>query len=458
MNEPSPGEASPRPVEGAAAPGATPAPTPGMGAPAAAAPLSPPHPPDAPRGIGYRPIQARSPKIWGPGLPGKRRLIVPHAGWFSLTSEVDVRRLLALGAMLTFLVVYMTFGRPEYTTQASPGAETAPVGSVAVEARERGRPFQGLLESAVDRAPLDQVDTSEAYRSLVWNLKLLTVAEVASRAETVEPAELLRAPDQYRGQFVHMTGVLVAPLALRRLTKNEAGIDTAWSGILVDTSGTDEAAVAFDLFDKPTAEPDPRTQAVELDGVFLQVVSYENRGGHTKYVPFLQAKGLTVITGSRLSPLGQSAQTYFMIGAVVCLVLPIAGMAANRWFDRRRENKNGGRARRPAHCPDRCPETGSSQDRGGGCGGGARWRPRVTDRAGSERRGRGSPRDELAADRERFSARGRAAARERHARGSTSGDRTAPVSLAHRDGGRASHLRSSPCSSMKAASFSVQRR
>lgn len=289
-----------------------------------------------------RPVQPRAAKVWGPGAPGKRRPVLAptQVGWFSIASEVDVRRLFALGAMLTFLVVYMAFGRPTRTGNAAPGPEEAPVGSsTAAGDRPRGRPFQGLLESAVDRAPLDQVDTSDAYRSLLWNLKILTVAEVSSRVEAVDPGDLLRQPEQHRGQFVRMTGVLVAPLALRRLSKNEAGLETAWSGILVDTSGTDEAAIAFDLFEKPAVEPDPRVQAVELDGVFLQVVSYENRGGHQRYVPFVQAKSLNVITGARVSPLGQNAQTYFMVGAIVCLLLPIVGMAANKWFERRRENE-----------------------------------------------------------------------------------------------------------------------
>jgi len=202
----------------------------------------------------------RAGRAWGPGRPGQRKPAPPRV---SFASQVDLRRLFFIGAMFLFLVVYMAFGRPERASRAEPGDE-ARVGSATatapVDSSARARPFQGLLESAVDRAPLDQVETSDAYRALLWNLKMLTVAEVGSRAEAYSAAELVRGPEACRGQFVHATGVLVAPLTLRRLPKNEAGIETAWRGILVDTSAAEpEAAIAFGA--RPVATLD------ELEGL-----------------------------------------------------------------------------------------------------------------------------------------------------------------------------------------------
>jgi hypothetical protein len=224
-----------------------------------------------------------------------------------------------MGSMLAFVVVYMALIREDNRSPARDGAAPAPVASAVTP---RGRPFHGLLESATDGASLDELDGTEAYRALLGNMKRLSVAEVTSHAEPVAARRLLEAPADYRGRLVRATGTLVAPLAVSRLPKNDAGHESRWRGLLVDTgSGDMDTAYAFDAFEAPSRELS-RQEAVVVEGVFLQTAEYDAQRGK-KRVPFLQAKSLRPAEGERVATIG-GPSGYFLVLAIVIAIVPLS--------------------------------------------------------------------------------------------------------------------------------------
>jgi hypothetical protein len=139
---------------------------------------------------------------------------------------------------------------------------------------------------------------------------------------------------RYRGSFVRATGVLIEPLAVRRIPRNNAEYENAWRGILVD-SAEPGTAYAFDLLEKPGADFEARKQALELEGIFCQLVTYSTRGGN-KVIPYIAAKNLTAVQGNRISALGGSS---YLIWAAVCLaMLPFVGFAVSA-FTKGREDR-----------------------------------------------------------------------------------------------------------------------
>jgi hypothetical protein len=274
-------------------------------------------------------------KVWGPGAPGQR---LPNVR-LSWQREIP-HGIVVFGGVLVFIILYMQFLRatPGHTSvlAGEPAAETTRAVAAVVDSATRPRPFQGLLDGAQDGAPIDGLDTTkptDPYRMLMWNLKRYSVAEVSSLAETVSADDLVNSPDVWRGRFVRATGVLIRPAEIQRLGTNEAGYENRWRGFLVDDDSGN--AIAFDLFDKPDKEFD-RTDVVTLEGVFLQVVAYEARGG-TKRVPFLEAKSVRPFTGERVASFASNPTTLLLAGALLLAALPVLGYMVSSFLQRRHE-------------------------------------------------------------------------------------------------------------------------
>jgi hypothetical protein len=293
-------------------------------------------------------------KVWGPGSAGKRRPLLS----LTYNKDVDLRWLFRIAAALGIVILVMIGAREKAMgRRANAGDEpkdaSAPVGSgVAAVDSSRPRPFQGLLDDAKDDVPVESLETSEAYRTLLWNLKNYSVAEVSSLAETISADELLRAPAEYRGHFVRVSGVLIKELAPERLATNAAGFDTRWRSFIVDTmSGEENNAFMFDLFTKPERDFS-RQDAVTVEGVFLQVVSYDSRSGKKK-VPFIQARSVNLLVGEKVSAIGGSTNILLIL-AIVLASLPLLAYGLQT-FSRRKDEKDlvdalaKVRARHPPH-------------------------------------------------------------------------------------------------------------
>src|SRR5437763_3324751 len=152
--------------------------------------------------------------------------------------------------MLVVLVAVMwsmrSNARPPREAAAAPD-----VGAIDTSAPDGPRPFQGRLEDAVDGAPLDSLVATAPYGTLLWNLKALTVAEVASHAEPRAAVELRRAPARYRGHFVRARGTLALAPTLARLPENSSGYDSRWRAILEDELSPGDHVFVLDLFEAP---------------------------------------------------------------------------------------------------------------------------------------------------------------------------------------------------------------
>ena len=225
---------------------------------------------------------------------------------------------------------------PRANAGDEPKAPLAPVGSgVAAIDSSRPRPFQGLLDNAKDNVPIEALEQSDAYRTLLWNLKNYPVAEVTSLAETISAEELLRSPAEYRGHFVRVSGVLVRELAPERLTTNAAGFDTRWRSFIVDElSGDGNNAFMFDLFTKPERDF-TRKDAVTVEGVFLQIVTYDARSGK-KRVPFIEARNVALVVGEKAA-IGGSTNVLLLL-AILLATLPLVAYGLQT-FSRRKNEK-----------------------------------------------------------------------------------------------------------------------
>lgn len=197
--------------------------------------------------------------------------------------------------------------------------------------RPEARPFHGLLDKARDRSPAEDVDATEPYRTLLWNLRRITPQEIARDATRVSAAELVKNPEKHRGRLVRVTGLLLAEPGPRRLPGNEAGIETAWRGFALDLEAPAESsdeAWAFDAFERPATLPG-REEPVQVEGVFLQLVSYETRSGATRTVPLVLAKSISPVTGERADTLPNDHGRLLAV-ALGLVALPFVGLAFGR--------------------------------------------------------------------------------------------------------------------------------
>lgn len=274
-------------------------------------------------------------KVWGPGAPGSR---VP-ALRLKYTREIP-SRLVFLAGIFVFILAYM------YVMHATPGRLSAHAGDTAATgtaARGSGATppngqgaFQGLLDGAKDGAALEVLDTTkptDPYRTLMWNLKRYTVAEISSISVTVSAQDLLNAPAAWRGQPVRATGQLIKAPELQRLQKNEAGYEYRWRGFMVDPD--DGNAIIFDVFEKPEKDFD-RTDLVTVEGVFLQVVSYEARGG-VKKVPFISGKSVRPFVGERRETFAASPATLLLGASLLLASIPVIGYVVSSFLSRKHE-------------------------------------------------------------------------------------------------------------------------
>ena len=215
-----------------------------------------------------RPVGGGAPrqhgKVWGPGPPGKRAPVR-----LTYTREIP-GRLVFLGGIFVFILAYM------YVMHSTPGRLSAHAGDAAapgsatmgtgVKPPSGQGAFQGLLDAAKDGAALESIDSAkptDPYRTLMWNLKRYTAAEVTSISVTVSAVDLIADPAGWRGQPVRLTGQLVKAHELQRLGKNEAGYEYRWRGFMAD----DRQAIIFDTFEKPEKDFD-RQDLVSVEGVF----------------------------------------------------------------------------------------------------------------------------------------------------------------------------------------------
>jgi hypothetical protein len=271
-------------------------------------------------------------KIWGPGPPGRRQ---PSRIQFK--REIPGRIVFFAGALL-FIIFYMQILSVTPGHRSAIAGDAATVGSATpaapVDSQAAPRPFQGLLDAAVDGAPLESLETtreSDPYRTLMWNLKRYDAAEVSSLAETVDAKQLLAQPERYRGCFVRVTGLLIQPPEMKRLSQNLAGYEYRWRGFLYDEPN----AIVFDLFEKPDHEFD-RNDYVVVEGIFLQLASYDARRG-TEKVPFIEAKSLKVFVGERTASLSQNPTTLLLAAAVIMALLPVVSYFIQSFLQRKHE-------------------------------------------------------------------------------------------------------------------------
>ena len=186
----------------------------------------------------------------------------------------------------------------------------------------------------------------------------------------VQPIELLRDPDHWRGETVHVTGVLLymkeTPLGPRG--ENPLGEPFAWQLWVSDTRSGDAGTMLVMSLVKPegVAEGD----IVDVEGIFLRRFAFENKANRPRMVAVIPARSVTKFTPREdtLTPV----LVKVIIGLVGAIVLLVAlGGAAERRSSakargsrmrRKKKMLNAGEGQPPFPAAATAPSTGTAGD------------------------------------------------------------------------------------------------
>lgn len=194
--------------------------------------------------------------------------------------------------------------------------------------------FEGALIGAQDG--LD-------FRETPGYLRLLEIVSRYGEQELRDQArreldfhDALARPDAWRGEFVHVRGIVAGLQAVRLNTPLTDREDT-YRAVITEADGSEGVVVDFLV---PPPELEVQRDAVDVDGVFFRTVSYENKHGATVVAPYLIARSLRTLdpaAAPRSTNLDVISQ--LLIGAAVAFVVVRILMSLRR------------QARRPSRHP-----------------------------------------------------------------------------------------------------------
>ena len=201
------------------------------------------------------------------------------------------------------------------------GIEARPDAPLPADAARRRVLFHGLLESVSD---YDDVAQNRAYAALAGHVWHLTEEEAKKiRRDDLGYEALVKNPSLYRGELVRRLGLLLAFAPVRLVPgAGPQGVEDAWRGYLVDTSG--EECYIFDSLTKPPPV-ELRRDLVAVEGAFLKVVRYENVSGEERDAPFLLARQITPVEEGELErPFRYDYVAAALVGVMIVAFLTLA--------------------------------------------------------------------------------------------------------------------------------------
>ena len=208
--------------------------------------------------------------------------------------------------------------------------EEAPTVEVRVPRETVDERWEGTLAEAVDGQDFGE---SPGYRRLLEILSQKGEDELKQGVERqLDVADALAHPDAWRGKIVRVHG-LVAWMQAVKLASPIGDSEDVYRALVTQPDGT--AGVAVDFLHPPPAFEIQR-DVIEVEGVFLRTVSYENKGGNAVEAPYLIARGLRLLDLNRAprSTALEGLGKVLIAAAVVFLVIRVMLI-----FRRRKESE-----------------------------------------------------------------------------------------------------------------------
>jgi hypothetical protein len=197
--------------------------------------------------------------------------------------------------------------------------------------------WEGTLAEAVDGQDFAE---TPGYRRLLEIIGQMGEDELRQGAEQqLNIAEALAQPDAWRGKIVRLHG-LVAWMQAVKLESPLGESEDVYRALVTQPDGT--AGVAVDFL-HPPPELGIQRDVIEVEGVFLRTVRYENKGGTHVEAPYLIARGLRrldVDALRRSTALGGLGKI-LIAAAVIFLVMRVLLLVRRRRAGERRPQ--GGR-------------------------------------------------------------------------------------------------------------------
>jgi hypothetical protein len=185
--------------------------------------------------------------------------------------------------------------------------------------------FEGALIGARDGQDFHE---TPGYRRLLEIVSRYGEQELRGQVQReLDFSDALARPDAWRGEFVHVRGVIAGLQAVRLSAPLAERVD-AYRAILTEADGSE--AVVVDFLEPPP-EIEVQRDAVDVDGVFFRTVRYENRNDAAVEVPYLIARNLRTLDptaaprSTRLDLISQ-----LLIGAAVVFVVARILMSLRR--------------------------------------------------------------------------------------------------------------------------------
>jgi hypothetical protein len=133
--------------------------------------------------------------------------------------------------------------------------------------------------------------------------------------------EVMKDPAAFRGQFVHIRGVVWKSFRAYKLFQPIAGRGDFYRGHISDDD-PDSPVVSFDLLDRPEGFEKDDYETVEMDAVFYRTAEYEadpkpgEKKGPTRRAPWLIAKTFRVVQ----APPHPTVSTAVGLGVIVAFL------------------------------------------------------------------------------------------------------------------------------------------
>jgi hypothetical protein len=127
---------------------------------------------------------------------------------------------------------------------------------------------------------------------LVQHVQAIPAADFTARLSgRLNWEDAMAHPAQWRGEFVRVRG-LCARMEAIKLRSPDAALQDVYRGFISQTDMTSEPVV-FDCV-VPPGEVVPKTDVLDVEGVFYRTVRYETKFGESREIPYLIVRNLSV--------------------------------------------------------------------------------------------------------------------------------------------------------------------
>ncbi|MBI5367416.1 MAG: hypothetical protein HZA54_10305, partial [Planctomycetes bacterium] len=250
----------------------------------------------------------------------KRRLAMKSAAAYGSRRELKMLALFA-GLLAFCLAVWLLRPAPKPVKPSGTGVPAgAGVQSTAAEPAkpvERVVAFDGKLDNLTDGIPLAQ---DGAYDYLLRFVARTPPEDFTHRLRTdIAYDALVARPQEFRGNFMRVGGIYNFA-TVRRLEHAVGEIQDIYRVYLYNT--TDGGGYIVDMLEKPPESLIWRRDYVEITGVFLRNVTFENDRGKILTSPFffgrrIEKIGDIMVSRSELSGFWMSAWMALVLGLVI---------------------------------------------------------------------------------------------------------------------------------------------